>query len=142
MKDGVTSHRGRKRPIPVGQGDEVVEQTASSGREETAEAYPLRPEPSDPSCFHCPVEGVRAGGAGLARGGWTDLGWAEKRKRGKSAWDGARPDTKKCLLPKVEVIFRKNDQAAQDARASGIPPLMVQRGKRQEGRNMPRSHRQ
>lgn len=45
MKDGVTSHRGRKLPIPVGQGDEVVEQMASSGREETAEAIPSGQNP-------------------------------------------------------------------------------------------------
>lgn len=56
MKEGVTSHGGSKLPSPAGQGNEVVEQMANSGRGEAAKIQPLSPEPSNASCLHCSVD--------------------------------------------------------------------------------------
>lgn len=54
----MTPGGGSRLLISTGQGDEVVKQMASLGRGEAAEAWPLSPESSDPSCLHCPVGGV------------------------------------------------------------------------------------
>ena len=141
MKEGVTSHRGRKLPIPVGQGDEVVEQTASAGREETAKAYPLRPEPSDPSCLHCPVDGV--GEQGVLNWPMEDGQiWGGQRTGREGSQPGMGLDQTLgsvfCLRLKSSPEIRTRQHKMPEPVESH--PSWCRGGK--EGRNMPRPHRE
>lgn len=53
MREGVTSGGGSELPVPAGQGGEVVEQTASSGRGEAAPQLRILS-----FYLHCPMDGV------------------------------------------------------------------------------------